>query len=126
MTDRKEHARNLARKISKMTDDERRRLAAGLLVRTIEGRILSPVNQLLIAGQGAAGATIVGGFRQWLKAGRVVKKGEKSLAIWCPTTRKARNPKTGAEEPDETGFILGSVFDVSQTVELEQPATAVA
>ncbi len=55
-------------------------------------------------------ATDVRSFTEWKAAGRSVKKGEKALRVWLPKVR----------EDAETGelterFILGPVFDISQT-----------
>ena len=77
-------------------------------------RTLSVHNQCLIAMQ-YANATIVGGFKQWLKAKRCVMKGQHGAVIWIPMGRK--NKETGELE-EHTGFVLGSVFDVSQTAEV--------
>lgn len=41
--------------------------------------------------------------------------------IWVPIGHKATEPTTGetTTEMDETRFIIGTVFDVSQTIEVE-------
>src|SRR5829696_5870697 len=54
--------------------------------------------------------TDVRSFTEWKAAGRSVKKGEKALRVWVPKVRE--DPETGkvAER-----FILGPVFDISQT-----------
>lgn len=109
----RDKARDLARQIAKLSDSERRARAPSLPIATIEGRSLSVINQILVATQ-KADATIVGGFRQWIKAGRVVKKGERGSYIWIPTVKKTDD----ADEVGETRFMLAPVFDVSQTVEI--------
>lgn len=124
----REAARELARRIGKMTDDQRRAMAPSMPIVSIEGRTLSPVNMLLVASQNAA-ATIVGGFRQWIKAGRCVRKGEKGLWIWVPTTVKGTvNWMTGQrdDEAEEVRFIMAPVFDVSQTDEIGAEADQAA
>jgi antirestriction protein ArdC len=71
----------------------------------------SASNQLMIYMQNPE-ATQVAGFRQWQGMGRQVQKGEKSIKIFAPMTRK------DTENPDKTvltGFKLVSVFDVTQT-----------
>lgn len=102
-----------------MSDEQRAALAARVSVVTIEGRQLSPHNQCLIALQVPA-ATIIGGFRQWIKAGRVVMKGQHGAVIWVPIGRKDKD----GELTEKTGFVLGSVFDVSQTQEIAQEQEA--
>jgi len=112
---RRERFKVLAVKISAMTEDERATLAASLCgVATIEGRVLSLNNQLMVALQ-CPNATIVAGFQQWRKAGRMVRKGEHGAMIWAPT-HKREETGTVAEDPH---FITVTVFDVSQTEALE-------
>ncbi|MBW6491004.1 MAG: ArdC family protein [Lentimicrobium sp.] len=83
---------------------------------TIEGRALSSHNTELCVFQYPE-VTIVGGFQQWRKAGRQVRKGEHGLAIWVPAISK---PKEGEPEATETDpyFFGGTVFDITQTEEL--------
>ena len=109
--------RKLANEIAHMTPDKRAALAATLpVVATIEGRTLSPTNTMLVVMQ-CPSATIVGGFKQWLKAGRAVRRGQHGISIWVPIG-KPKTGDTGAGETygdDEPRFICGTVFDVSQT-----------
>ena len=56
-------------------------------------------------------ATMVAGYKKWQKIGRQVKKGEKSLAIFAPLTKKDKE----AGETEVFGFRSATVFDVSQT-----------
>ena len=61
---------------------------------------------------GESDATIVGGFRQWLREGRAVRKGEHGLGILIPRFEKGE----GGDGPGSlNGFLYGTVFDVSQT-----------
>lgn len=137
---RRESFKAIAHQIAEMSEDQRAALAQTCPVVTIEGRALSVHNQCLVALQNPA-ATIVGGFRQWLKAGRCVAKGSVGLMIWCPTGNKNETetssaaPSVGAlvvsghnfdapEKGARPGFIMGTVFDVSQTVELTANAPA--
>lgn len=114
--------RDIAKRIAAMSDEERRAMVQQWPT-TIEGHPLSVHNACLIAYQG--GASVVGGFRQWKKAGRFVRKGEHGLTIWIPLGfKKVENQDTGevTQEGERTGFGLASVFDVSQTEALEQAA----
>src|SRR5262245_597032 len=101
----REAARKLARELSKLSDEDRKARCLSYDVRTIEGRTLSPINTLLAATQDAR-VTVIGGFKQWLAAGRCVRKGEKALLIWVPKTVKGPgvNIITGGtvEEMEET------------------------
>ena len=111
--------RKLANEIAHMTPDKRAALAATLpVVATIEGRTLSPTNTMLVVMQ-CPSATIVGGFKQWLKAGRVVSKGEHGISIWIPSGVKGEDG-----QPDDVRFLSGTVFDVSQTVAREDQSAA--
>ena len=110
--ERRATMRKLAGTVSAMSKEERDAIAARFGVVTIEGRTLSPFNAAMVWSQNPA-ATVVGGFRQWLKAGRAVCKGQHGMSIWVPCERKSDD-----DTPDETFFVLGTVFDVSQTQEV--------
>lgn len=87
-------------------------------------------NALLIAMQRPE-ATMVRGFKQWQALGRQVNKGEKGIDILVPSFKKVEvqkiNEQTGEILKDEngdpqseirqsiSGFVMGKVFDVSQT-----------
>ena len=114
VSDRIRQMRQLARQVSRMTEDERRELAERCHPTTIEGHPLSLHNACMIYYQNHS-ATIVGGYRQWLAAGRHVRKGEHGLGIWCPMVRKAKDGD--ADQTEEIRFRIVTVFDVSQTDE---------
>jgi hypothetical protein len=117
----------LANRVAEMTDDERAALVLKLgAIVTCEGRALSVHNSCLVLTQ-LPTASMVGGFRQWKAHGRSVKRGEHGLMIWVPTARKtdaeptasAVPPAADAEQPEgeakRAGFVMGTVFDISQT-----------
>ena len=72
-------------------------------------------------------ATRVAGFRAWQKLGRMVKKGEKGIAIFAPMpfkqkeknegsrNRTAKGERKSNEEVTMMGFKVVHVFDISQT-----------
>ena len=72
-------------------------------------------------------ATRVAGFRAWQKLGRMVKKGEKGIAIFAPMSFKQKEKNEGNrnqtnkgerksdEEVTMMGFKVVHVFDISQT-----------
>ena len=72
-------------------------------------------------------ATKVAGFRAWQKLGRMVKKGEKGIAIFAPMPFKQKEKNEGKrnrtdkgerksdEEVTMMGFKVVHVFDISQT-----------
>ena len=112
--ERREKLAAMAKQIAAMSPEERAALAAQG-VATIEGHALSLKNTLLLIMQRAQ-VSVVGGFRQWKQAGRVVRKGEKALALWIPITRKETNES--GEETVNPGFRIANVFDISQTEEM--------
>ena len=106
----------LAQDLAALSDTERATLAARMAtVTTVEGRALSVHNACLVAMQ-CPTATLVGGFNQWISAGRSVRKGEHGLMIWAPC-KGATDPnlQPGEITTDRQKFITVTVFDVSQT-----------
>ena len=77
---------------------------------------------MMLAMQGQF--TVVGGFRQWRKAGRTVMKGQRGACIWFPLGDKKQDgteDTTGAgEEKSSCRFGLATVFDVKQTEDLQE------
>lgn len=124
---RRDQFKALWKQVADMPEDERIAQANKLGIVSCEGHGLSMKNQLLIAFQNPA-ATVVGGFRQWMKMGRVVSKGQHGLMIWVPTAGKSNEPSaTSTAEPvaiteggNELKFLIGTVFDISQTEILEE------
>ena len=107
--------------IAKMTDEQRAQWAQRAPALKADGTPYSLGNQLLIALQ-RDDATVLCGFNQWKQAGRIVSKGEHGVMIWIPTGKgKDSDPDQPAEDSDpdqKPGFIMGTVFDISQTEEL--------
>ena len=105
-----------------MPDAERVTMAGKMGFVSVEGHQFSLANMILLALQSPTGS-VFGGFRQWLKHGRAVRKGEHGAMIWVPIGKLAdtteATPATEAEESDRTRFIIGTVFDISQTEEVE-------
>jgi len=108
---RRERFAALAGQIAELSPEARAALATSMpAIVTVEGRALSLHNACLVALQ-LPTATILGGYRQWLAAGRQVRKGEHAIMIWAPRMKK--DADTGDDE--RAGFITISMFDVSQT-----------
>jgi hypothetical protein len=134
---RRERFTELAQRVAEMTDEERGALVArvGAIV-TCEGHALSVHNSCLILTQ-LSTASMVGGFRQWKAHGRSVRKGERGLMIWVPTSRKEDAEPTASEgqpasageasgDTKRSGFVMGTVFDISQTETAEPQPAAIA
>ena len=113
--ERRSRMRLLAKQVSAMPVEERTALAQRIGLRTIEGHELSCFNACMVFMQRPC-ASIVGGFQQWRRAGRMVRKGEHGAAIWVPVGTP-REGEQGQDTPDldDVRFVLGTVFDVSQT-----------
>lgn len=117
---RKAKQKALFERLSKMNAVDRANLAAQMPVVTCDGHTLSVANMCLIALQSPA-ATVVGGFRQWMKHGRAVRKGEHGLTIRVPAgaRKEAAEASGDATEGESVFFVAGTVFDVSQTEVME-------
>jgi hypothetical protein len=121
--ERRERFKALAAQVAAMSEDERAALVmkVGAIV-TCEGRTLSVHNSCLVLTQ-LPTASMVGGFWQWQDKGCRVKKGEHGLMIWIPTAKGEKTEHAapiaqgdaGAEKEKRSGFIMGTVFDVTQT-----------
>lgn len=124
--ERRDRFKALARTVAAMSEDQRAEIVArcGAVV-TCEGRPLSFLNTCLILSQDAR-ASVVGGFWQWKRAGRRVRKGESALSLWIPTAKgdagasepasaDIEAPADGEKKGGRARFIIGTVFDVSQT-----------
>lgn len=124
---RRAQFRALWKQVANMPEFERVQLANKLGIVTVEGHELSLGNTMLIALQNPT-ASIVGGFRQWIKQGRAVMKGQHGMMIWVPIGKKdsdptapqpAAEPSATEAEADSTRFIIGTVFDIAQTEEIQ-------
>jgi hypothetical protein len=73
-------------------------------------------NALLIAMQSPE-ATDLDGFHAWLQRGRCVRKGEKGIRIMAPAG--VYRTGEGEDAEDHLRFRLATVFDVSQTDEVQ-------
>lgn len=121
--ERRERFKALWKQVAAMPEEERVAKANELGIINCNGNMLSPRNMMLLMLQ-RSNVTVVGGFRQWLKMGRVVRKGEHGLMIWVPAfTSGEANPEPAEQKDGETEaqpdrrFIVGTVFDISQTDE---------
>lgn len=80
--------------------------------------------------------SIVGGFQQWKRAGRRVKKGEHALYLSIPCMRGKAKPEDGAmilpadlgkieERENSPYFKFVPVFDISQTEPIDAGENAI-
>lgn len=116
--ERREKFKLLWARVAKMPELERVQLSNKLGIVTVEGKQLSICNQIMLAFQ-LPGVSIVGGFRQWIKNGRSVRKGEHGAMIWVPCgSKKQDGTEVNAEtriDSEDVHFIIGTVFDIGQT-----------
>ena len=111
----------LVQAVAKMTDEERQSIFEQLgTVPTCEGHALSIFNTCLLFSQAGPTISMVGGFQQWRRAGRQVRKGEHGYAIWVPIATGKQEPSDADDSDDKLHFILGTVFDISQTDPISQ------
>ncbi len=107
--------KSIREKILSLSDQEREALSS-ISIPTIEGRFLSKHNVMMIVFQFSFTPTVVGGFKQWLKAGRSVKKGEHGAIILFPVGPK--DDQGNLEEAER--FYSATVFDISQTESISE------
>ena len=116
--ERKERIKQLRERLAGLTPEERQALAARGMVATVEGRTLSLHNTLLVYLQGnGTQPTVIGGYQQWKRAGKQVKKGEHGMMIWFPVGQKDED--TGDILTAET-YYTATVFDISQVEAISQ------
>lgn len=118
---RRERMAELARRVAALSPDERAAFAARSPVVTIEGHALSIRNTASLCLQLGPSVSVVGGYQQWRRAGRQVRKGEHGGLILIPRTTKSAEGAE-ADQGEDAGhlyFIGGTVFDISQTDPLE-------
>ena len=116
----REKMTGLCQKVSGMSPEQREEIARKMPVVTCEGHPISGWNCSYLASQSDHTFTVIGGFSQWKKAGRMVTKGQKSLArIFVPMGRK-KDPDGGPE--GRVNFRSVPMFDITQTEEAEAAA----
>lgn len=118
--EKKARIQEIRKVLSELTDEQRQEMIERLgIVVTIEGHPLTPYNTCFLYSQTEIPVTVVGGYQQWRKAGRTVKKGEKSLLIFVPSKTGETKEDANASEED-IFFFTAAVFDVSQTAQVEE------
>lgn len=101
-----------------MTKEELEKLKQRSNILTCEGKPISVRNHVLVELQAETEnmtVKMIGGFKQWLKTNRVVKKGEKaklSILIPCGMTKSEEG------DTDPRFFKWVPMFDISQTEEI--------
>ncbi len=98
-----------------MTEEQRQAVADKFGIVTVEGHLLTPHNQCFLVAQSEINFSIVGGFQQWKKAGRIVRKGEHGFLIFVPSNAKQEDNSEMISDDENVHFFTATVFDISQT-----------
>lgn len=128
--EKRDRIRNFSKEISQYTNEELQEIAEELCITTIEGHVLSLKNQVLLDTQTrdlSWTPSVVGGYKQWLEAGRQVKKGSSSLAIIAGAMGNKKDKegnniinKDSGENEKKLQFRIVNVFDITQTEEIQE------
>jgi hypothetical protein len=108
----KEKVKKVRELLSSLTEAQRDELLSNARITTIEGHLLSTNNIVALLVQGCKDP-VVGGFRQWIRAGRCVRKGSVGFIIWIPSKKKS--DESDEFEEYEPIFYPATVFSQSQT-----------
>ena len=120
--EKKEQLKQLRQRLANLSAQEKEALLNRGLILTIEGRALSPHNTIMVYFQATrCTPTVVGGFQQWKRAGKIVKKGEHGFTIWFPVGEKDEDGDTVSAER----FYTATVFDESQVQDMEPASVPV-
>jgi len=112
----RERMNGLIKQVGELSPEQREEISRRSPIVTCEGHPISPYNACFLSMQTELTLTIIGGFRQWKRAGRQVSAGQKAAGyIYVPLKRE----KDGKELiPEKMRFRLVPVFDISQTEEI--------
>ena len=107
----RERMNGLIKQVSALEPEQREEISRRMPIVTCEGHPISGYNHCFLTMQTVLTLTIIGGFRQWKRAGRTVSPGQKAAGyIYVPMKKKDT-----VEE--KLRFRLVPVFDISQTEE---------
>ncbi len=112
--EKKEKIIRIRKTLAEMTEEQRQAVADKFGIVTVEGHLLTPHNQCFLVAQSEINFTIVGGFQQWKKAGRIVRKGQHGFLIFVPSKAKQENSEMISDD-ENVHFFTATVFDISQT-----------
>lgn len=122
--EKKEKIIRIRKTLSEMSEEQRKAIADKYGIVTVEGHLLTPHNQCFLVAQSEINFTVVGGFQQWRKAGRSVRKGEHGFLIFVPSKQKDEDSTIDnyivSDEDVKPAltterFYTATVFDISQT-----------
>jgi N-terminal domain of anti-restriction factor ArdC len=112
--DRRAAVKAIRDEIKEMGDADLTAMLKGLCVKTPEDHVLSVKNMVLLVKQNPS-VSIVAGFKQWQRAGRQVRKGERGSLIFIPCNGKKSKTEPSVEKDAGVFFKMVYVFDIKQT-----------
>jgi len=120
--EKKDKINRIRKTLSEMSEDQRQVIADKFGIVTVEGHLLTAHNQCFLVAQAELNFSIIGGYKQWQKAGRSIRKGEHGFYIFVPTkTKEETNNAAEVSANVETPFFFTAVvFDISQTEVIEK------
>ena len=110
----REKMKGYTAQVAALSDSEREKMAAQNPIVTCEGHAISAKNSIFLSLQSDIEFTVIGGFKQWQKAGRQVKAGN-GAAGYIHVPARVKNK----EGENELRFRMVPMWDVSQTREIE-------
>ena len=122
--EKKEKIIRIRKALSGMSEEQRQASAAKFGIVTVEGHLLIPHNQCFLVAQSKINFTVVGGFQQWKKTGRVVRKGEHGFLILVPSKTNSDDNSEMVSDDEDVRFFTATVFDISQTEVIEKSEAA--
>ncbi|MFA5805266.1 MAG: ArdC family protein [Melioribacteraceae bacterium] len=115
LLEKKERLKQIRSTLAQMSADQRQAVADQFGIVTAEGHLLTPHNQCFLVAQSPINFTVVGGFQQWKKAGRIVRKGEHGFLILVSSKTKQNEGPEMVSDDEDVFFFTATVFDISQT-----------
>ena len=122
--EKKEKIIQIRKTLSQMSEEQQIAIAEKFGIMTVEGHPLTPYNQCFLVTQSEINFTIVGGFVQWKRAGKVVRKGQHGFLILVPSVPKNEDNLNNYLSDDDIHFYSATVFDISQTVDIAKSEAA--
>jgi hypothetical protein len=122
--EKKEKIIRIRKTLSEMTEEQRQAIAEKFGIVTVEGHLLTPHNQCFLVAQSEINFTVVGGFQQWKKVGRIVRKGEHGFLILVPSKTNEDENSEMVSDDEDVKFFSATVFDISQTEVMQKSEAA--
>lgn len=113
--EKKEKVIHIRKTLSEMSEEQRQAIAEKYGIVTVEGHLLTPHNQCFLVVQSEINLTVISGFQQWKKAGRVVRKGEHGFLILVPSKTNDTENAEMVSDDEDVRFFSATIFDISQT-----------